>query len=382
MTSTLRNDFLSIAAFAALIVLAVPLFFGFDGYELNTFARYLCLGMVAMALALSWGTAGILNLGQAAPFGLGAYIMAMHLKLMNSTSMPGGMPDFMGWMNIETLPWFWQPFHSLGFTLLAGLLFPAAMAFAIGAFIFKGRVSGVFVAIITLAVLVAIQLLFVEEQGYTGGQNGLTGLALLTIFGVTIDNYSLNFYYLVAASLLIVTVLATMLSRSKAGLVLRAVREDPNRARFLGYDVSNYEILVFSVSAAIAGFAGMLYTLVLQFASPTYMSVSFSLSIVIWCAVGGRESLIGAAIGAIVVNMLEGRLSDVFVEAWLMVLGVLFIAIVLFLPRGLYGLAVSVLDAMRSQDKARHGTTAKTGEPTRPGESASTSPTASLSAGE
>lgn len=353
MIPTLRNDALSIAAFAVLIVLAVPYAFGFDGYELNTFARYLCLGMVAMALALSWGTAGILNLGQAAPFGLGAYIMAMHLKLLNSVNAPGGMPDFMGWMNIESLPWFWVPFHSLAFTLVAGLLIPAALAFLIGVFIFKGRISGVFVAIITLAVLVAIQLVFVEEQGYTGGQNGLTGLAPLTIFGVTIDNYSLGFYYIVAGCLLLVTVIATLLTRSKAGLILEAVREDPARARFLGYDVSNYEILVFSVSAAIAGFAGMLYVLVLQFASPTYMSVSFSLAIVIWCAVGGRESLIGAAIGAIVVNMLEGRLSDVLVEAWSLVLGILFIIVVLFLPRGLYGLAVSLIETMRRQNSER-----------------------------
>lgn len=347
MNRTNHYDFLGYIAFAVIILLGVPFLLGFDGFELNTFARYLALAMVAMALALSWGTAGLLNLGQAATFGIGSYVMAMHLKLAASTNNPGGMPDFMGWTNVESLPWFWQPFHSLTITLLAGLLLPAAVAGLMAMFMFRGRITGVFVAIITLAFMVALQLVFIEEQRFTGGQNGLTGLAPLTLPGWTVDTYSLSFYYLVAGCLIVALLLGMLVVRSKVGLVLRAIREDAERVRYFGYDVASYETFVFCLSAAIAGWAGMLYTLVLEFASPTYMSVSFSLAIVIWCAVGGRESLVWASVGAILVNLAEGRLSDVFVEGWLLILGVLFIFFVIFLPRGLYGLALALVDRLR-----------------------------------
>lgn len=337
MNKNFRIDVIGYALFALLILLVVPWYLSFDGFELNTFSRYLTLGMVAMALALSWGYAGILNLGQAGAFALGAYIMAAHLKLSASASSPGGMPDFMTWTNVESLPWFWQPFHSLTFTLLAGLFLAAAIAAIIGTFMFRGRITGVFVAIITLAFLVAFQLVFVEYQGYTGGENGLTGLAQLELFGWTVDNYSLEFYYLVAGCLISALVLCIALVRSKVGLVLRAIKEDSNRVRYFGYHVASYETLAFCTSASIASWAGMLYVLVLEFASPTYLGVSFSLAIVIWCAVGGRNSLVAAALGGIIVNILEGRLSDMFVEGWMLFLGALFIFVVLFMPSGLFG---------------------------------------------
>lgn len=338
MNRTNRYDFVGYLVFAAIVLLGIPALLGFDGFELNTFARYLALAMVAVALALSWGTAGILNLGQATTFGIGSYVMAMHLKLRASTGNVDGLPDFMGWNNVTALPWFWQPFHSLPATLIMGLALPALLAGLMGIFMFRARITGVFVAIITLAFMVALQLLFIEEQRYTGGQNGMTGLAPLQLGGWTVDTYSLSFYYLVAGCLLAVLVLAALVQRSKVGLILRAIREDHMRVRYFGYDVARFETVVFCLSAAIAGWAGMLYTLVLEFASPTYMGVAFSLAIVIWVAVGGRESLLGAAIGAILVNLAEGRLSDIFVEGWLLILGLIFIFFVLFLPSGLYGL--------------------------------------------
>lgn len=338
MNKNFRIDLIGYTLFVILILLIVPWYLSFDGFELNTFSRYLTLGMVAMALALSWGYAGILNLGQAGSFALGAYIMAAHLKLAASSSSPGGMPDFMVWTNVEALPWFWQPFHSLTVTLFAGFFLAAAIAAIIGTFMFRGRITGVFVAIITLAFLVAFQLVFVEYQGFTGGQNGLTGLAQLELFGWKVDNYSTPFYYLVAGCLIAAFIFCTALVRSKVGLVLRAIKEDPNRVRYFGYNVASYETLAFCTSAAIASWAGMLYVLVLQFASPTYLGVSFSLAIVIWCAVGGRNSLVAAALGGIIVNILEGRLSDIFVEGWMLFLGVLFIFVVLFMPNGLFGI--------------------------------------------
>ena len=344
MNSRLSYDIIGLAVFAAVILFGVPTFFAYDGFELNTFSRYLSLAIVSMALALSWGTAGLLNLGQAATFGMGSYAMAMHLKLKASGE---SLPDFMGWNNVDTLPILWVPFHSLTFTLLAGLLIPAALGGLIATFMFRARIAGVFVAVITLAFLVAFQLLVVEQQGFTGGQNGLTGLAQLTLFGWTIDIYSAGFYYLVGICLMVALTFGLYLTHSKFGLVLRAIREDAERTRYFGYNVANYQTVIFCISAALAGLAGMLYALVLQFASPTYMSVSFSLAIVIWCAVGGRESVLAAAVGAILVNLAEGRLSDVFVEGWHMMLGVMFLLVVMFMPRGIYGVIVDAGHALR-----------------------------------
>ncbi|SIR30928.1 amino acid/amide ABC transporter membrane protein 2, HAAT family [Paracoccus thiocyanatus] len=344
MTNKLSYDIIGLALFAAVILFGVPAFFGYDGFELNTFSRYLSLAIVSMALALSWGTAGLLNLGQAATFGMGSYAMAMHLKLKASGE---GLPDFMGWNNVETLPALWVPFHSLTFTLLAGLLIPAAVGGLIAIFMFRARIAGVFVAVITLAFLVAFQLLVIEQQGFTGGQNGLTGLAQLELFGWTVDIYATSFYYLVGICLMVALTVGLYLTHSKFGLILRAIREDADRTRYFGYNVANYQTVIFCISAGLAGWAGMLYALVLEFASPTYMSVSFSLAIVIWCAVGGRESVLAAAAGAILVNLAENRLSDVFVEGWHMMLGVLFLLVVMFMPRGIYGVIVDAGRALR-----------------------------------
>ncbi|MBI6630970.1 urea ABC transporter permease subunit UrtC [Pontibaca salina] len=346
MNSRISYDVIGFALFAGVILFGVPAILGYDAFELSTFSRYLSLAIVSMALALSWGTAGLLNLGQAATFGMGSYAMAMHLKLKASGE---SLPDFMGWNNVDTLPWLWVPFQSLTFTLLAGFLIPAGVGGLIAVFMFRARIAGVFVAIITLAFLVAFQLLVINQQGFTGGQNGLTGLAPLEIFGWVVDIYSVSFYYLVSACLLVALTLGLYLTHSKFGLVLRAIREDPERTRYFGYNVASYETLIFCISAALAGWAGMLYALVLEFASPTYMSVSFSLAIVIWCAVGGRESVLAAAIGAILVNLAEGRLSDVFVEGWHLILGVMFLLVVMFMPRGIYGLIVDAGRALKRQ---------------------------------
>lgn len=359
-------DCVGYALFALFVLVVLPWTVDFSGYELNTYARYIALGMVAMALALSWGTAGILNLGQALTFGIGAYIMAMHLKLEASGHMPGGLPDFMGWTNVETLPWFWEPFHSLTFTLLGGILIPAGVAGLLGMFMFRGRITGVFVAIITLALMLAARLWVINEQRWTGGENGLTGLAPLEIGGWMVDNYALSFYYLAVGVLFLTLLVGLILTRSKAGLVLRAIKENPSRVRFFGYDVARYETVAFCTSAGIAGVAGMLYALVLEFASPTYMGLSISLAIVVWAAVGGRESLVAAALGGILVNMAEGRLSDLFFDQWTLMLGLIFIAVVLFLPRGIYGL----IDDARRHVEARIAAARQPADATRPPHSA------------
>jgi urea transport system permease protein len=338
-----RQTVLRLAAYAifCIAILIVPLFTD-DAYLLNKFARYIVFGILSLALSLSWGYAGILNLGQAVSFGLGSYCMAMALKLRTIPIQTGatGLPDFMVWNNVDTLPWFWEPFRSYTFAIFAGVTVPVVVAYLIAWFVFRARVNGVYVAIITLAMLVVINLLIIDQQKYTGGFNGITDLTTLNLFGIDFDAYSAALYYLAAITLSLFLFLGLALISSKTGLILQAIRDDETRVWYFGYDVAAYQTFIFCVSAGIAGFAGMLYTLVMEFASPTFLSVPISLSIVIWCAVGGRASLVGAALGAIVVTGVQGSLSETqaFLDTWMLIMGALFIIVVLFLPNGLVGL--------------------------------------------
>lgn len=340
---TRRRDILQIAVYAivCLAILVLPLFID-DDFLLNRIARYLVLAMVSLALSLSWGYAGILNLGQAMSFGLGSYCMAMALKLRTIPVHTGseGLPDFMVWNNVEVLPWFWQPFYSMTFAIFTGILAPVILAAILGWFMFRGRVTGVYVAIITLATLVVVNLVIIDQQRFTGGFNGITDLAQLELFGVTFDAYSSTTYYLIAICLTASLFLALALTRTKAGLILQAIRDHESRVRFFGYDVAMFKTMVFCASAAIAGLAGMLYTIVMEFASPTFLGVQLSLSVVIWCAVGGRQSLVGAMLGAILVAGTQGALSEseAFLDTWTLVMGALFVIVVLVLPNGLASL--------------------------------------------
>lgn len=321
-------------------VLALPIFVD-DAFLLNKSARYLVLGILAMALSFSWGYGGILNLGQATSFGLGSYCMAMALKLRTVPIHTGadGLPDFMVWNNVTALPWFWQPFYSMPFALAAGIIIPVLMAGFLGWFMFRGRVTGVYVAIITLAFLVVVNLMIIDQQRFTGGFNGITDLAQLDLFGLEFDAYDASTYYLVAVTLSFCLLIALAVTRSKAGLILQAIRDHENRVRYFGYDVACYKIFAMCVSAAIAGVAGMLYTVVMEFASPTFLNVPLSLSVVIWCAVGGRQSLLGSVLGAILIAGMQGALSEseTFLDTWTLVMGLVFVLVVLFLPQGLAG---------------------------------------------
>lgn len=324
-----------------------------DAYLLNKFSTYLVMGMLAIALSLSWGYAGILNLGQATSFGLGSYCMAMALKLRTVPVHTGseGLPDFMVWNNVESLPLIWQPFHSLTFTVIAGVMIPVIFSMLVGWFMFKGRVTGVYVAIMTLAILVVVNLLIIDQQSITGGFNGITDLAQLEVFGFEFDAYGSSAYYLIAIFLTLCLFLAFAVTKSKTGKILQAIRDHEDRVRFFGYDVANYQIFAFAVSAGIAGLAGMLYTIVMEFASPTFLGVKISLAIVIWCAVGGRQSLIGAMLGAIVVVGMQGSLSEseTFLETWTLIMGFIFVLVVLFIPRGLAGAFESLTYRIRNK---------------------------------
>jgi urea transport system permease protein len=339
-----------VCAVVCLAILLVPTFVD-DAFLLNKYARYLVFGMLAIALSLSWGYAGVLNLGQAMTFGLGSYCMAMALKLKTVPVHTGsdGLPDFMVWNNVTELPWFWQPFYSMTFGVIAVIMVPVAVAGLLGWFMFRGRVTGVYAAIITLAAMVVVQLLIIDQQAYTGGFNGITDLAQFEVGSLTFDAYSSSTYYLVAVLLTLSLFGALAVTKSKTGLIIQAIRDQEDRVRFFGYDVALYKIFVFSLSAAIAGIAGMLYTIVMEFASPTFLGVPLSLSVVIWVAVGGRQSLVGAMLGALIVTGVQGALSEseTFLETWTLIMGLLFVLVVLFLPKGIAGAVEAIAGRMK-----------------------------------
>jgi len=359
MTTKKKLEFLAYAVFI-LITFMMPLFL--DIFWLNRIAKYLVFGMLGVAISLAWGYAGILNLGQGLFFGAGAYMLAASLKLASPTSLLQGsdtpVPDFMLWNAepgsltdlccITKVSFLWIPFQAQWFGIFMGLVLPVALAFILGNIIFRQRISGVFVAIITLATVLLFRLLMIDAQPLTNGFNGLTDLGWFTIGGFEFDPYVVQTYYLVAASLAVVLIATRWLVGTRAGLVLQAIRDDDNRARYLGFDVSSYQIFFFCVSALIAGFAGMLYVIAAEFATPTFMDLTFSISMVVWAAVGGRSSLLGACIGAILINVIEATVSEtkIFVEAWQAIIGLIFVLVVLFLPRGLAGLANDITDRL------------------------------------
>ena len=313
-----------------------------DPFWLNKSSTYLCFGLLAVSLSLAWGYTGILNLGNAVFFGLGSYCMAMSLKLKTDAvhTGSGGLPDFMVWNNVPELPWFWEPFYSLTFGIFAGIAVPVILALILGFFIFGGRASGVYVAIITLAAMIVVYLIIMDQQRYTGGFNGITDLSMLKFGKLEFDAYGPSAYYLIATVVTITLFLTLIFTKSRAGLLFQAIRDDENRVRFLGYNVGVYKTASLCVSAAIAGIAGMVFTIVMEFASPTFLAVPLSLSVVIWCAVGGRQSIFGSFIGALIITAGQGQLSEseMFLHTWTLVMGLVFIASVLFLPKGLAGL--------------------------------------------
>jgi len=339
-----------------------------DPFWLNRIAKYLVFGMLGVAVALSWGYAGILNLGQGLFFGAGAYMLAMSLKLASPTSLQQGsdrpVPDFMLWNAEPGAPtelccitkasFLWLPFQHQWFGIVMGLVLPVAIATIIGVIVFRKRIAGVFVSIITLALVLLVRLVVIDAQPVTNGFNGLTDLGVFKIGELELDPYIVPTYYFVAIALCLVLSGARLLIETRAGLILQATRDDQNRARYLGFDVPLYQTFFFAVSAGIAGIAGMFYVVVSEFASPTFMDLTFSITMVVWAAVGGRSSILGACIGAILINMISATVSETegFAEAWKVIIGLIFVLVVLYLPRGVAGLAHDLIDRLLVRRKA------------------------------
>ncbi|MGV8835880.1 urea ABC transporter permease subunit UrtC [Cellvibrio sp.] len=326
------------------LILVIVLQLSLDIFRLNLVGNYLTYAFVAVGLVLCWGYGGILSLGQGVFFGLGGYAMAMFLKLEASDpestkiqSTPG-IPDFMDWNQITELPFFWEPFYSFGFTLLAIILLPTILGYIIGVAMFKRRVGGVYFAIITQALAAILTILIIGQQGYTGGVNGMTDLRTLHGWDIRTDSAKYIFYFVCVFLLFVCLFIAQFIRKSKLGRLLVAMRDKEDRVRFSGYDVSNFKIFVFCIGAIFAAIGGAMFTLQVGFMSPTLVGIVPSIEMVIFCAVGGRLSIIGAVYGALVVNFAKTSFSESFPELWLFAMGGLFIAVVMAFPNGLAGL--------------------------------------------
>jgi urea transport system permease protein len=350
----------SIALLALVILVVFPL--ALDTFRLNLVGKYLTYGFVAIGLVMLWGWGGTLSLGQGVFFGLGGYCMAMFLKLEASDpvstkiqSTPG-IPDFMDWNQLTALPWFWVPFKSLPLALIAVVAVPTLLAFVIGYAMFKRRVGGVYFAIITQAVALILTVLIIGQQGYTGGVNGMTDLKTMLGWDTRTDGAKTVLYF-VNAGLLLASILACRwVQRGKLGTLLLAMRDKEDRVRFSGYDVATFKVFAFCLAAALSAIGGAMFTLQVGFMSPSFVGIVPSIEMVIFAAVGGRMSLVGAVYGTLLVNWGKTYFSEAAPDVWLFLMAGLFIAVVMAFPNGLAGLYEEKLKpwwARRRADLAR-----------------------------
>ena len=309
-------------------------------FRLNLLGRYLSLAIVALGIDLIWGYTGLLSLGQGIFFALGGYGTAMHLQLNchGCSRAPGGLPEFFGLYGVQQLPWFWEPFHSPWFTLLAIGLVPAAVAGLLGFLVFRNRIKGVYFSILTQAALLVFFNFFNGQQKLINGTNGLkTDLTRLLGLMVASDTMQRYLFWLTALLALLTWLLCRWLVRGRFGHALLAIRDDEARLRCLGYNPTPFKTMVFALAGALAGISGALYTVQSGIVSPQFMAAPFSIEMVIWVAVGGRGTLWGAMAGALVINMGKSLISEAWPQTWLFIQGGLFLLVVTTLQGGVVG---------------------------------------------
>jgi len=336
-----RYQLASLLLLTLLLVVVLPL--TLDIFRLNLVGKYLSYAFVAVGLVMVWGYGGVLSLGQGVFFGLGGYAMAMFLKLEASDpettkiqSTPG-IPDFMDWNQLTELPLMWLPFKSLPLALILVVAVPMALAWLISFAMFKRRVGGVYFAIITQAVALILTVLIIGQQGYTGGVNGMTDLKTMLGWDIRTDSAKTILYFVCVALLIGAILLCRWIQTSKLGTLLLAMRDKEDRVRFSGYDVANFKVFTFCLAAGLSGIGGALFTLQVGFMSPTLVGIVPSIEMVIFAAVGGRMSLVGAVYGALLVNAGKTLFSESFPDLWLFLMAALFIGVTMAFPMGLAG---------------------------------------------
>jgi len=331
-----------LAVSVPLLNLAVPegAPFHVSTYVVTLLGKYTAYALLALALDLVWGYCGILSLGHGAFFALGGYAMGMHLmRMIGPRGVYGNpiLPDFMVFLNYKELPWYWLGFDNFLFAMLIVLLAPGLLAYVFGTFAFRSRVTGVYFSIITQAMTFAMMLAFFRNDMGFGGNNGLTDFK--EIFGIDLQLASTRdaFFVVSVAALAAGYAICRAIVTSKLGKVLIAIRDAESRTRFLGYRVEQYKLFVWVVSACLAGVAGALYVPQVGIINPSEFAPASSIEAVIWVAVGGRGTLVGAILGAVLVNGFKSWFTGAIPELWLFALGALFILTTLLLPRGIVG---------------------------------------------
>ncbi len=311
-----------------------------SNYTLNLLGKFLCYAIVAIGIDLIWGFTGVLSLGQGVFFALGGYCMGMYLMLGigKQGSYASELPDFMVFLNWDHLPWYWPPFKSFAFAAAAALWVPMLVAGIFGFLAFRSRIKGVYFSIITQALTVALCLLFFRNNVGLGGNNGLTDFKTILGYDLQTDVVKRALYIITAASLVGSYLVGRLLVKSKLGKILVAIRDSEARVRFCGYSTVAYKVFIFVVAAGMAGLAGALYVPQVGIINPSELEAAKSIEMVIWVAVGGRGTLIGAPLGALAVNGAKSYLTTNFADYWLYFLGGIFFCVVMFFPDGLLGL--------------------------------------------
>ena len=307
-------------------------------FRLNLLGRFLALAIVALGIDLIWGFTGLLSLGQGIFFALGGYAAAMYLQLNSSEDLLNGIPEFFTLYGVDRLPAFWQPFHSPLFTLVAIWLIPGVLAALLGNLVFRNRVKGVYFSILTQAALLVFFNFFNGQQKLINGTNGLK-TDVTQLFGQMVGSPEMQrgFFWVTAVVVIFTWLFVRWVVRGRFGDVLIAIRDDEPRLRFAGYNPTLFKTLVFAIAGGLAGIGGALYTVQSGIVSPQFMTVPFSIEMVIWVAVGGRGTLVGAILGAVAINYAKSLVSEAMPQSWLFIQGGLFILVVTALPEGVIG---------------------------------------------
>ena len=307
-------------------------------FRLNLLGRYLSLAIVALGVDLIWGFTGLLSLGQGIFFTLGGYCVAMYLQLNSSSEFPNNIPEFFALYGVKDLPFFWAPFKSPLFTLFATWLIPAVVAAILGFLVFRNRIKGVYFSILTQASLLVFFNFFNGQQKLINGTNGLK-TDVTQLFGQMVGSELMQRYFFWITAFLVITAwfFSKWLIKGRFGNILIGIRDDEPRVRFTGYNPVLFKTIIFSIAGALAGISGALYTVQSGIVSPQFMTVPFSIEMVIWVAVGGRGTLLGAILGAVFINYAKSLVSEALPASWMFIQGGLFILVVTTLPQGILG---------------------------------------------
>ena len=359
-----KSELTVAAALAAVLILVVPALNAFvpeggalhvSNFNINLWGQYLCLAIVAVSIDLLWGYTGLLSLGQMLFFALGGYALGMHLMLMIGKlgQYKSDLPDFMVFLGYTKLPVHWEPFYNVWFSIGAVFWVPGLVALIFGYLAFRSRIRGVYFSILTQALTYAACLLFFRNELTFGGNNGFTDFKTLFGFSLADPAVQRGLYIASAVTLVLVYAFCRWLTLTKYGKVQRAIRDSENRVLFSGYAAANFKLFVFVVSGMIAGAAGALYVPQVGIINPSQMEPAKSLEAVVWVAVGGRGTLLGPVLGAVVVNALKSWASQAYPAYWPVFLGGMFVLVVLFMPKGLVGLPGQLREFWRRRQAAR-----------------------------